>query len=179
MFVVHDVLLDECPTALRGIEEVPLAGHLVSIEETDDCLGLRPPLLVGIDDSRGVGLIEQSAVGINRLIMDGLRHLDGDFAHSPQKRRITKNLRGLREQPASLDVVAKRNLLGARAPLLVEEEDEVVRGGMNDVAEKNLDQLAKTQADSRVFVDTQQRGVGLQQMEMSVHGLLFVHVYLA
>jgi len=41
------------------MKEVLPAGELVCIEEADDGLGLRPPMLVGIDDAARVGLIKR------------------------------------------------------------------------------------------------------------------------
>ena len=64
-------------------------------------------------------------------------------------------------------------------PGFVEEKNEMRRGRIDDVLQKNFDQLSQSKSHRGVFVVAQQRGICLQQMEMRVHGLLLVEIRLA
>ena len=57
------------------MKEVLPAGELVCIEEADDGLGLRPPMLFCLDDSGWARLVDQPSIGVDRLFVDSLRHL--------------------------------------------------------------------------------------------------------
>jgi hypothetical protein len=111
MLMIDDVLVDERPASFGGIQKVRLAGKLVGVEEADDGLGLRPPMLVGVDDAGGVGFVEQAAIAVESLLVER------PAPSSPRPRArapeagIAENLRSLAEQPASLDVVAKGYLM--------------------------------------------------------------------
>ena len=54
-----------------------------------------------------------------------------------------------------------------------------MRRGIDNMFQENLNQFPQPAPDGRVLVEAQQVGVGLQKMQVGVHGLLFVHVDIA
>ncbi len=162
MLVINDVFVDERPAAFGDIKKMLFAGNLIGVEEADDGLGLRPPMLVCIDDAGWIGFVKQPAVGVDSLLEDSLGHLYRNLAYARQEGGIAEYLSGLAEQPASLNVVAEGDLVGARTPFFIKEQNEVVRGGSMMWSRKisiSSRRRRRTVASSWI---AQQRGVGLQ-----------------
>ena len=64
-------------------------------------------------------------------------------------------------------------------PRFIEEHSEVVRIGVNDPVEKDTKQFAQTLQESVVMPYPQEVGVRFQQVQVCVHGFLFIHIHLA
>ena len=77
VLVIDNVFVDKLPRPVGGCLKILLAAQLVCIQESHHCLCLRPPMFIGVDHSRAIRFIQQPAILVDRLLIDGLRHLDG------------------------------------------------------------------------------------------------------
>src|SRR5208337_3706334 len=84
----------------------------------------------------------------------------------------------LREKPSSFDVMTKGDVVRFGMPRFVKEHSKVMGLGVDDVLEENLDEFLQA-AQCRVVPAAQEVGVGLEKVEVRVHGFLLVHVALA
>ena len=158
-----------------------LPGKLICIQESDHGFRLRPPMFVCVDDAGGFGFVQQAAVGVEAL----RRRLPAPSEWRPSRVRFEQ--RGIAEDLRRFDRAASflrcrgRRRFSASAGCQSSSKKRmkwwVAR--IEDVIEKDLNQLAQPEANSRIFVDLKKRGVGLEQVQVGVHGLFLVHVHFA
>ena len=120
------MVLDELPGGESPSERCLVAEVLVHIEEPHDSLCLHPPVEVGV-----AALVDHGAVG-QQSPLARHSHLLHDGFQLMQHIGIAQHQRSLVQQPGAFDVVAVA-LRGAHArPVHLEEEVEVVGGGVED-----------------------------------------------
>jgi hypothetical protein len=100
---IDEALLDEIPGPQGRGEEALLAGDLIGIQEPDDRLGLRPPLLVGVGQAVRPALVVQPAVGVDALGQRRFGNLDRQGPDAPDKLFIpSASAAQVRSQAASM-----------------------------------------------------------------------------
>ena len=83
------------------------------------------------------------------------------------------------QQPGGFDVVAKRNGGGLGPPLLVQKQVQVLGSGVDNVRQEHLQQLLNLSPQVGVGPVAVEVGIGLQHVEVGIHGLFLVGVFVA
>src|SRR5215813_10011968 len=107
---------------MRGFEKLHVPRQLIGTDKTDHGFRLWPPMLVSVDDTNRARLIDQCSIPVESLGKHRLSHFDGGRAHARKQCLITERLCGLAKQPASLDVVTKRDSIRFDLPIVVKEQ---------------------------------------------------------
>jgi hypothetical protein len=98
--------------------------------------------------------------------------MSSEMARVPgDERGSPRTSSGLVQQPAQLDVVAVGHPVGDRGPVLLHEEDQVVRARIDDVLDRHVDEGALVGPQAGVGPDAQEVGVGLEDVDVRVLGL--------
>ncbi|MNJ70362.1 hypothetical protein D3C77_668120 [compost metagenome] len=93
-----------------------------------------------------IRLIPQSAIFVDAFSKNSFRHSDGNLLDAIQQSGIIlQHFCRLHEKPASFDVMAIRNMSALYIPLLIEEEMKMSVTRIDDVVQRNLDQLSQLQ----------------------------------
>jgi hypothetical protein len=133
---------NESPHPHKRVQKLAFARQLPGIEETDDRLGLSPPMFVRDPNSLGEGsFVQQSAIHIDPVPYCEPREIDGESADARIQIGVIEPLCRFHDEPAALDVVPEEEHISGGSPVGIEVSTHMSGALVHHACRHELNQL--------------------------------------
>ena len=175
--VVYQVFFNVSPASVSLFEGFLVAKMLIKVSKANHRLGLNPPVAVYVDIARiEVSLVNHASVGVQALLAGFGYHLH-NILNLSKKLLVAKHQSRLVHQPRALYVVSVTLECACTSrPVLVKEEVEMVRIGVQNLVGKDVNEVAERFFKTLVLPDAIKVGIRLDDVQMRVLRLRIVGI---
>ena len=168
------MVADIGPAGKGALQCIGIRVILPKPEIADDRFGLHPPLAGFIDRAVGLALIQHRSVGLDPFVT-GTAQGKGERPDPAYHVEIARGEGTFQQQPGGLDVVAVGNGTRQDRPVPPEIELQVPVRAHHLLADE-VKQLHQRGLEPGIGPDPIEIGIGLQDMEMRIHGLVGIDI---